>query len=78
MAASHRPRHSVSVAAAVVNAEGKVLAVKRRDNGQWEPPGGVLELAESILDGLVREIEEETGLSVKPGRLSGIYKNVLI
>lgn len=70
------PRHSVSVAAAVVNAEGKVLAIKRRDNNKWEPPGGVLELHEPILEGLIREVEEETGLRVEPGPLSGVYKNV--
>lgn len=70
------PRHSVSVAAAVVNGEGKVLAIKRRDNGKWEPPGGVLEPDEPILDGLAREVEEETGLKLEPGTLSGVYKNV--
>lgn len=70
------PRHSVSVAAAVVNDEGKALAIKRRDNAKWEPPGGVLELHEPILDGLVREVEEETGLRVVPGPLSGVYKNM--
>lgn len=44
MAVSDSPRHSVSVAAAVVNAEGKILAIRRRDTGKWEPPGGILEL----------------------------------
>lgn len=70
------PRHSVSVAAVVVNDEGRVLAIKRRDNDKWEPPGGVLELYEPILQGLVREVREETGLHVEPGPLSGVYKNV--
>lgn len=70
------PRHSVSVAAAVVNDEGKILGIKRRDNAKWEPPGGVLELHEPILEGLVREVREETGLQVQPGSLSGVYKNV--
>lgn len=76
MVASDSPRHSVSVAAAVVNADGKVLVIKRRDNAKWQPPGGVLELEETILDGLVREVQEETGLQVEPGRLSGVYKNM--
>lgn len=70
------PRHSVSVAGAVVNEDGRILAIRRRDNGHWEPPGGVLELNETIEDGLVREIREETGLTVTPDRLTGVYKNM--
>ena len=70
------PRHSVSVAAAIVNAEERVLAIRRRDNGQWEPPGGVLELDEPIHQGLVREVQEETGLTIQPGPLTGVYKNM--
>ncbi len=73
---SPTPRHSVSVAAAVVDDEGRVLAIRRRDNGQWEPPGGVLEIDESIHEGLVREVREETGLTVVPGPLTGVYKNM--
>jgi 8-oxo-dGTP diphosphatase len=69
------PRHSVSVAAAVVDA-GCVLVVRRCDNGRWEPPGGVLELGESIPDGLRREVREETGLTVEPDALTGVYKNL--
>ncbi len=70
------PRHSVSVAGAVVDDEGRVLAIRRRDNGHWEPPGGVLELDETIEDGLVREMKEETGLTVEPELLTGVYKNM--
>lgn len=51
-------------------------AVRRRDNGHWEPPGGVLELAETIHAGLAREVREETGLEVEPEALTGIYKNM--
>ena len=70
------PRHSVSVAAAVVDDHGRLLAIRRRDNGHWEPPGGVLELEETIEDGLLREVHEETGLTVRPERLTGVYKNM--
>jgi 8-oxo-dGTP diphosphatase len=70
------PKHSVSVAATVVNDSGQVLAVRRRDTGQWEPPGGVLELGETIEEGLIREVREETGLVVAPERLTGVYKNM--
>jgi 8-oxo-dGTP diphosphatase len=74
--AESSPRHSVSVAAAIVDEDGKLLAVRRRDNGHWEPPGGILELDETIQAGLVREVREETGLEVEPQALSGVYKNM--
>jgi 8-oxo-dGTP diphosphatase len=70
------PQHSVSVAAAVVDHAGRFLAVRRSDNGQWEPPGGVLELDETIQDGLLREVREDTGLDVEPEALTGVYKNM--
>ena len=69
-------RFSVSVAAAVVRGDGKFLAIKRRDNGHWELPGGVLEPGEPATAGAVREVREETGLIVEPVRLSGVYQNM--
>jgi 8-oxo-dGTP diphosphatase len=69
-------KHSVSVVAAVVNDAGEVLAIRRADNGNWAPPGGVLELEETILEGLVREVLEETGVTAVPVRLTGAYKNM--
>jgi 8-oxo-dGTP diphosphatase len=68
--------HSVSVAGVVVDARGRALLIQRRDNHRWEPPGGVLELGESIDDGLRREVREETGLDVEPETLTGVYKNM--
>ena len=70
------PVHSVSVAAVVVDDAGRALLVRRRDNGRWEPPGGVLERDETIVDGLRREVAEETGLDVVVGDLAGVYKNM--
>jgi 8-oxo-dGTP diphosphatase len=74
--AESSPRHSVSVAAAIIDEGGQLLAVRRRDNGHWEPPGGILELDETIHAGLVREVREETGLEVELEALSGVYKNM--
>jgi 8-oxo-dGTP diphosphatase len=70
------PKHSVSVAAAILDDQGRFLVIQRADNGNWEPPGGVLELDESITEGLVREVREETGLHVEPLALTGVYKNM--
>ncbi|MEU8921274.1 NUDIX domain-containing protein [Kitasatospora sp. NPDC048545] len=70
------PLHSVSVAGAVVREDGRVLVIQRADNGTWEPPGGVLELGETVEDGVRREVFEETGLLVRPERLTGVYKNM--
>jgi 8-oxo-dGTP diphosphatase len=73
---TERPRHSVSVAAVITDDDGRVLVVQRRDNGKWEIPGGILELDESIHDGVRREVAEETGVQIEPQRLTGVYKNV--
>ena len=70
------PRHSVSVSGVITDDHGHVLLIQRRDNHHWEPPGGVLELGETIQDGLRREICEETGLAVEPDMLTGVYKNM--
>ena len=70
------PRHSVSVTGIVLRDDGRVLAIKRHDDGRWVPPGGVLELDETPQDGVAREVYEETGLKVQPLRLSGVYKNM--
>jgi 8-oxo-dGTP diphosphatase len=69
-------RHSVSVAGVITDDDGRALLIRRRDTLHWEPPGGVLELDESIEAGLRREVCEETGLTVEPVALTGVYKNM--
>lgn len=73
---SDLPRHSVSAGAAVVRDDGRVLAIKRRDNGAWVQPGGVVELDEDPRATVRREVLEETGVEVEPQELVGIYKNM--
>ncbi|MET7639487.1 NUDIX hydrolase [Streptomyces sp. NPDC005438] len=75
--ASSLPRHSVSVGGAVMRADGRFLAIQRADNGQWDLPGGVLELDETPEEGVRREVWEETGITVEVGALSGVYKNMV-
>jgi 8-oxo-dGTP diphosphatase len=73
---SNTPKHSVSVAGIVVRNDGRVLAVRRRDNHHWEPPGGVLELHETFDQGVRREILEETGIDVQVEYLTCVCKNM--
>jgi len=70
-------RHSVSVAGVLTDDQGRALLIRRRDTLHWEPPGGVLELEEDIEAGLRREVREETGLTVQPVALTGVYKNMV-
>lgn len=53
----------------------KVLLTRRADNRQWCLPGGHMEPGESATETCVREVKEETGLSVEVKRLIGIYTN---
>lgn len=70
------PRHSVSVGAAVIRDDGRVLAIKRADNGARVQPGGVVELDEDPRDAVRREVLEETGVHTEPEALTGVYKNM--
>lgn len=53
-----------------------MLAIRRADNGEWAPPGGIVELDEDPRDTVRREVLEETGITVEPGHLTGVYKNM--
>ncbi|MGV9454748.1 NUDIX hydrolase [Streptomyces sp. NPDC003635] len=70
------PLHSVSVAGVVVREDGRLLAIRRADNGNWELPGGILELDETPEAGVTREVLEETGIHVEVDTLTGVYKNM--
>lgn len=72
----HDHRRSVSVAGVVIDNERRALVTRRRDNGRWEAPGGVLEHGETIEAGVRREVWEETGLKIDPERLTGVYQNM--
>ncbi|MCB0965131.1 MAG: NUDIX hydrolase [Acidimicrobiales bacterium] len=65
------------VAGAVIEGPGGLLLVaNRRRNGRvdWSTPGGVIDPGESLIEGLGREVTEETGLVVSAwdGLLYGI------
>ncbi|MEO3781378.1 NUDIX domain-containing protein [Micromonospora sp. B11E3] len=52
----------VGARAVVRDNAGRLLLIRRSDNGQWAMPAGAMELGESIADCAVREVREETGL----------------
>lgn len=58
----------VGVGAVVVD-QGRVLLVRRGTEpmkGHWSLPGGLVELGETLAAAVVREVREETGLTVEP------------
>jgi len=64
-----------STTAIVADGQGRIALVKRKDNELWALPGGGMELGESIEQGAVREVKEETGLDVEVVGLVGVYTN---
>jgi ADP-ribose pyrophosphatase YjhB (NUDIX family) len=55
----------------VVIEDGRILLLNQdTDSGRsWSLPGGKLEEGETLAEALIREIKEETGLDIEPGRL---------
>jgi ADP-ribose pyrophosphatase YjhB (NUDIX family) len=59
----------------IVNDKNQILLQKRSDNQLWGLPGGLLELNESIKEGVVREVKEETNLDLEITGFIGIFNN---
>lgn len=69
----------VGVGAVIIH-DRRVLLVKRGHPpfaGEWSIPGGALELGETVRDAVIREVREETGITVKPNTLLGVYDRVI-
>jgi 8-oxo-dGTP diphosphatase len=69
----------VGVGAVVIDGT-KVLLVRRGQEplkGDWSLPGGALELGETLQQGVVREVLEETGLIVVPGGIIEILDRII-
>lgn len=65
----------VAVAAGIRDDDGKLLMIQRSDNGLWALPGGAQDIGESTREAAVREVQEETGISVEITGISGIYSD---
>jgi len=73
------PEQPVVGVAAVVFSGSSVLMVKRDQapaRGQWSLPGGVVELGETLVEALERELREETSLTVETGGLIGVFDRI--
>jgi len=69
----------VGVGAIVFDAEGRVLLIERGRPpgvGLWSVPGGKLEGAETLAQGVAREVREETGLLVEVGPLACVIERI--
>jgi len=69
----------VGVGAIIIEGD-RVVLVKRAHpplQAEWSIPGGVLEVGELVREAAIREAREETGLTVEPGELLGVYDRVL-
>jgi 8-oxo-dGTP pyrophosphatase MutT (NUDIX family) len=61
------------VAGIVRDADGRVLFMRRADNGKWGLPAGAIDPGETPAEAIAREVREETGLDVRPSRVAGVF-----
>ncbi len=62
----------MAAAALFTDPAGRLLLVEPTYKDHWELPGGGVEADESPRDGVIREIQEELGLDIEPGRLLAV------
>lgn len=60
---------------AIIEYENKILLQLRSDTLNYGTPGGIMELNETIIETLIREVKEETNLEINPKEVTpfGIY-----
>jgi len=73
------PERPVVGVGGVVIENGRALLIRRGSEpllGQWSIPGGTLELGESLEQGVVRELREETGLTVRIVEMIEVFDRI--
>lgn len=73
----------VGVGAIIVNKEGKIFLAKRgrevrNESGKWEFPGGGVEFGDTLKNTLKREIMEEYGIEIEPGKLLDVCDHIIL
>jgi 8-oxo-dGTP pyrophosphatase MutT (NUDIX family) len=63
--------------AAVFDDDGRILLIRRADDGLWAMPGGAFEVGETAAEGAMRETREEAGVDVEALDLIGVYDSRL-
>jgi 8-oxo-dGTP diphosphatase len=74
------PKRPILGVGALIFNRGKILLVERAKEplkGYWSLPGGVLETGETLEQGVIREVREETGLEVKPLKVLEIFERIV-
>ena len=69
------PTHIVAVDGIVENDNNEILLVKHRHHGVYTIPGGQVEIGENLMEALIREIKEETGIDASVEKLICVSSN---
>jgi ADP-ribose pyrophosphatase YjhB (NUDIX family) len=65
----------VAITAFILDETGRLLMIRRTDNDLYTIPGGAQEIGETISQTVVREVREETGITVEVTGLIGVYSD---
>lgn len=68
-------RPKLGTCAVVLDGHGRVLLEQRSDCGWWCLPGGRLDAGETLAQGAVREVREETGLEIEITGFLGVFSD---
>ncbi len=68
-----KPQFIIAAFGFIFDENNRILLCHRRDYDLWNLPGGTMEIGESPWECVVREIQEETGLTAEVVRLAGVY-----
>ena len=75
------PARPIVGVGAVIMVDERVVLIRRRYEplaGRWSLPGGTVELGETLEEGVVREMNEETGLDVEVGAVIEVFDRIVL